>query len=129
MRIYTKKDNDGKHIFVFGSNTAGIHGAGAALEAYRHWGARYGTGRGRTGQAYAIPTKNEFMRPICLDRISKNIRVFRKYAAEHPELTFLVTPIGCGLAGYSFSQIACFFRHAPENCVLPEIFNRLLKRK
>lgn len=106
-------------IFVFGSNEAGRHGAGAALFARRHHGAVYGVGRGRTGNAYALPTKDGRIRTLPLEAIAANVDEFIRYARANPALTFTVTRIGCGLAGYSDAQIAPLFRSAPANCILP----------
>jgi hypothetical protein len=119
---YQPHQNDGKHVFVFGSNLAGRNGKGAALTAARHWGAIYGVGVGRTGNAYAIPTKSASLGTLSLVYIGGHVRDFIEYAKAHPELTFLVTAIGCGLAGYSPHQIAPMFKEAPKNCVLPEEF-------
>lgn len=107
-------------IFVFGSNLAGRHGAGAALCARNTHGAKYGVGVGRTGNAYAIPTKDERIRTLPLSRISEYVAEFLKYASDHPELDFQVTKIGCGLAGYREHEIAPMFRNAPKNCHLPD---------
>lgn len=107
-------------IFVFGSNLAGRHGKGAALHARQHYGAVYGVGVGRTGNAYAIPTKDGQLRTLPIPTIAGHVTTFMAYAHAHPELTFEVTRIGCGLAGYSDHQIAPLFRGAPTNCVLPE---------
>lgn len=107
-------------IFVFGSNLAGRHGAGAALTARNNYGAVYGVGSGRTGNAYAIPTKNAQLRTLPLMTIAQHIVVFLGYARQHPDLDFLVTRIGCGLAGYTDAQIAPFFQTAPQNCRLPD---------
>lgn len=108
-------------IFVFGSNLAGRHGKGAALFAARHHGAEYGVGRGRTGNAYAIPTKDHYLGILSLPRIQAHIEDFITYAKAHPGLTFHLTPVGCGLAGYSREDIRPMFKHAPPNVVfLPE---------
>ena len=107
-------------IFVFGSNLAGIHGAGAALYARKHYGAELGVGVGRTGRAYAIPTKDAKLKTLPVNRIRKDVDTFLAYAQAHPELTFLVTAIGTGLAGYSASVIMPLFKGAPKNCELPE---------
>lgn len=103
-------------VFVFGSNLAGRHGAGAALFARRNRGARYGVGEGRTGNAYAIPTKDSALRTLALDDIAIYVRRFVQYAKLHSEILFQVTPIGCGLAGYSPAEIAPIFVGAPSNC-------------
>lgn len=107
-------------IFVFGSNLAGRHGKGAALDARWKYGAKYGVGVGRTGNAYAIPTKGFNLCTLPLDYIESEVSIFLQYAADHPELEFFVTKIGCGLAGYKEHQIAPMFRGAPANCELPE---------
>ncbi len=113
-------------IFVFGSNLAGRHGKGAALHARRYYGAEYGVGVGRTGNAYAIPTKDSRLRVLPLDFIRAKVDEFCRYAAEHPEITFQVTRIGCGLAGYTDDQIAPMFRDAPSNCILPPEWTQIL---
>lgn len=107
-------------IFVFGSNEAGRHGAGAAKYAREHHGAVYGVGRGRTGMAYAIPTKDARIQTRPLAAIAPDVAEFLRYAEAHPDLTFEVTRIGCGLAGYRDADIAPMFKDAPENCVLPD---------
>lgn len=92
-------------IFVFGSNLAGRHGAGAAKYAREHYGAEYGVGIGRTGCAYAIPTKDHSLNTLSLVSIEKFIREFIQHVEENPDDEFLLTPIGCGLAGYRRDQI------------------------
>ena len=104
-------------IFVFGSNLKGMHGGGAAYIAYRKFGAIMGQGVGLQGQSYGIPTMQggvETIRPY--------VDEFIAFAKEHPELTFLVTRIGCGIAGFTDEEIAPLFEmaHDVENIVLPE---------
>ena len=104
-------------IFVFGSNLAGHHGGGAARMAYERFGAGYGQGVGLQGQSYAIPTMQggvETIRPYVDEFIS--------FAQQHPELTFLVTRIGCGIAGFTDQQIAPLFSdaHLIQNIILPQ---------
>ena len=104
-------------IFVFGSNLQGMHGGGAARVAYRNLGAIMGQGVGLQGQSYAIPTMQggvETIRPY--------VDEFIAFAKEHPELTFLVTRIGCGIAGFTDEEIAPLFAEAQgvDNIVLPE---------
>lgn len=106
-------------IFVFGSNLAGRHGAGAARTALGY-GAIWSVGVGRQGNSYAIPTKDEQIRTLPLVRINPYIHQFILYARDFPSLTFQVTRIGCGLAGYTDKDIAPMFYGAPENCILPE---------
>lgn len=107
-------------IFVFGSNLAGRHGKGAALFARNHYGAVYGVGVGRTGDSYAIPTKDESLRTLPPVVISEYVRQFIAYAVEHQSLEFEVTRVGCGLAGYRDEEIAPMFAGAPPNCHLPD---------
>lgn len=111
--------SSGEVIFVFGSNTAGRHGKGAALTAKTRYGAQPGAGAGRTGQAYAIPTKNGRLETLPLTTIQSYVTSFLWYASHNPELIFRVTRIGCGYAGYDDSQIAPMFANAPDNCRLP----------
>ena len=104
-------------IFVFGSNLSGMHGGGAALVAYRKFGAVWGQGVGLQGQSYGIPTMQggvETIRPY--------VDEFIQFAGEHPELTFLVTRIGCGIAGFTDDEISPLFKkaHSIEHIVLPE---------
>lgn len=106
-----------RRIFVFGSNLAGRHGKGAALEAWKHWGAQYGRGSGPTGDAYAIPTKDAALRTLPLEVIGRHVVAFLDYAREFPQLEFYVTRVGCGLAGYTEEQIRPMFEGAPDNCV------------
>lgn len=113
-------DETPKTIFVFGSNLAGRHGKGAALDALRSHRAIYGRGVGRQGNAYAIPTKDENLKPLSLQEIKRFVDDFILYAIDHPHLYFFVTRIGCGLAGYRDYQVAPLFRKAPANCKWPE---------
>lgn len=113
-------------IFVFGSNLAGRHGKGAALYARQNHGAEYGVGEGRTGDSYAIPTKDEKIRTRPLEQIKASVESFLLYASENPHLVFQVTRVGCGLAGYTDSQIAPMFRGVTPNCEIPEEWNEYL---
>ena len=103
-------------IFVFGSNEAGIHGAGAARTALKQHGAVWGIGYGRQGDAFAIPTKDYHIHTLPLSQVRRYVSHFIGYAIDHPELQFKVTRIGCGLAGYSNEDIATMFLAAPDNC-------------
>lgn len=112
-------------IFVFGSNLAGAHGGGAARLAYERWGAVWGQGVGLQGQCYAIPTMHggpEAIRPY--------VDKFVAFARSHPDMKFLVTEIGCGIAGFSPSDIAPLFAGAVDvdNIYLPERFWKVLGR-
>ncbi|WP_278520270.1 A1S_2505 family phage non-structural protein [Leyella stercorea] len=111
-------------VFVFGSNLAGMHGGGAARIARLRFGAVMGNGVGMQGRSYAIPTMQggtKTIRPYVNDFIA--------YAKKHPELTFLVTPIGCGIAGFEPEDIAPLFEEASnvENIWLPKSFWKVLE--
>lgn len=104
-------------IFVFGSNLAGRHGAGAAKYAAKFYGAEYGVGYGRTGNSYAIPTKDEKLNTLDYDLIEDYIWEFINYAMNNPSETFLLTPIGCGLAGLDPIRIKnLFVRNGIRHC-------------
>lgn len=107
-------------IFVFGSNTAGRHGLGAALYARQHHGAVLGQGAGLQGTSYAIPTKDGNLRTLPLEMVGRYVRAFIDFARLHPELEFEVTRVGCGLAGYKDKDVGPLFVGAPENCILPD---------
>lgn len=115
-------------IFVFGSNLAGRHGKGAALFARQNHGAIYGKGIGLQGNSYAIPTKDERLQALHLDAIAAYVAMFLEEALTRPDLTFKVTPIGCGLAGYKPEQIAWMFDlPCPRNVILPDEFIAALR--
>lgn len=109
-----------QRIFVFGSNLAGRHGKGAALEARQNWGAIYGQGVGLQGRSYGIPTKSIELNTLGLNAIKVYVDAFLKFAALNTDMEFIVTKIGCGLAGYTEADIAPMFKGAPDNCLLPE---------
>lgn len=115
------------HIFVFGSNEAGIHGAGAAWDARNFFGARQGKGMGFCGQSYAIPTKNKTIHTLPLTSIRIYIHHFMHFAKHNPQYTFHMTPIGTGLAGIPVSDICHLFQvfnqdTMPENIIWPKEF-------
>lgn len=112
----TRPETD--QIFVFGSNLAGVHGAGAAALALKEYGAVWGSGIGHFGRSYAIPTKDRDINTLRLSAIIPHIRDFVQYTIDNPEKQFFVTRIGCGLAGYKDFQIAPYFRNA-VNCDFP----------
>lgn len=122
-------------IFVFGSNTQGRHGKGAALYAKDHYGAVYGIARGPQGRAYAIITKDltkEKELQVCsipLDHINEQVNRFMEYARKSVgKFTFKVAAIGCGLAGYTPEEIAPMFKDAPSNVKLPQVFLDVLNK-
>ncbi len=121
-RISELKDNE---IFVFGSNLAGSHGGGAVWLAYERFGAVWGQGVGLQGQSYGIPTMQggvETIRPY--------VDKFIAFAAEHTEYLFLVTRIGCGIAGFTPQEMAPLFAKAidMENVLLPKAFVDIIQK-
>lgn len=129
--IASLRDNE---VFVFGSNTQGWHGKGAALLAKTAFGAVPYRGMGPTGHCYAIATKEPMrdnwpkLHALPLDNIAVQVKRFLRYAKERPEITFLVTEIGCGLAGYTPAEIAPMFRGVPDNVHLPASFCAILNQ-
>ena len=119
--IVTLQSNE---IFVFGSNLAGQHGGGAARLAYQKFGAVWGQGVGLQGQSYGIPTMQGGV-----DTIKPYVDEFIEFAKRNPQLKFLVTEIGCGIAGFQVEEIAPLFKQAVEveNIYLPERFWKVLK--
>ena len=105
-----------EEVFVFGSNAGGLHGGGAARFAYEHFGAIWGRGTGHHGQTYAIDTMSG------LETLGREAGVFVTYASAHPELRFLLTPVGCGIAGYTPEQVASLFAGIPANVTVPAAF-------
>ena len=103
-------------IFVFGSNLAGRHGAGAALHARTKHGAQYGVGVGLTGCAYALPTKDASLRSLPLAEIQRHVDDFLSLALRLSNTPFHITRVGCGLAGFTDTQIRPMFANAPSNC-------------
>ncbi len=110
------KENE---IFVFGSNLQGMHGGGAARLAYEKFGAIWGLGVGLQGQSYGIPTMHGGV-----EDIKPYVDEFIEFVKSHPELTFLVTRIGCGIAGFRDEEIAPLFKECIEidNVILPRSF-------
>lgn len=117
------KENE---IFVFGSNLAGAHGGGAARVAYDHFGAVWGKGVGLHGRTYAIPTMQGGV-----ETIAPYVNDFIAFASEHKEYKFLVTKIGCGIAGFTFEEIAPLFTKALEldNVTLPKEFVKIISEQ
>lgn len=126
MRYHNNVWN-GKDIFVFGSNLAGRHGAGAAKFARISAGAIYGNGVGLQGDSYAIPTKDTKIKTLTLNEIQEYVQQFIEFAQDNSHKTFYVTPIGTGLAGYSHDQIAPMFCGATDNVLLPPQWKEFLE--
>lgn len=115
-------------VFVFGSNLAGRHGKGAALHALQFHGAKYGHGWGwgqdmdTWASSYAIPTKDQYLRTLPLSKIKDWVDTFLIHARSHPDLTFFVTRVGCGLAANTEvhdASVAPLFQPALSNCLYP----------
>lgn len=109
-------------VFVFGSNTMGMHLGGAARMAYELFGAEWGNGEGMQGNSYAIPTMEG------MESMKEAVERFTDFASKHPERKFLVTAIGCGIAGYSVEEVAPMFETAAhlQNVFLPLSFWKVL---
>jgi hypothetical protein len=114
-------DLDPTEIFVFGSNAGGAHGGGAARIAHDRFGAVWGEGHGLHGQSYAIDTMTD--EPT----MAAEIASFLEFAVAHPDLTFLVTEIGCGIGPYQPSDVAPYFVGVPGNVALPESFLAVIR--
>lgn len=106
-------------IFVFGSNLAGRHGAGAAKFAAQFYGAEYGIGEGITGKAYALPTKDANIKTLAFEDVQWHCQQFLDYARRTRDSLFQLTRVGCGLAGLRDEDMAPLFKTAPENVLLP----------
>lgn len=130
-------DLDENEIFVFGSNEAGIHGAGAARIAFLKFGAEMGLGNGLSGNSYAIPTKDRNVETLPLDKVKSYIDEFIGFVLKHQNLTFYLTKIGCGLAGFTIEEIKNIFwevieeyrtesskeQYLPSNLIIPKEFD------
>lgn len=114
-------------VFVFGSNRIGVHGAGAARVARDRFGAIPGVGEGLMGRSYALPTKDRAIRTLALAEVQRHVERFLGFAAGRRDLRFLVTEVGCGLAGYRAEDIAPMFEAAGSNVMLPEGFAEVLQ--
>ena len=120
-KITELKENE---VFVFGSNLEGCHSGGAAKVAMEKFGALWGQGVGLQWQSYAIPTMQGGT-----ETIKSYVDEFINFASNHKELTFFVTRIGCGIAGFKDEEIAPLFKKALdiENIILPKVFDDILK--
>jgi hypothetical protein len=121
--VIERLSND--EVFVFGSNLSGFHGGGAAAVAFRKFGAKWGKGVGHFGQSYGIPTMQGGV-----DTIRPFVDEFIIYAKRHPEFTFLVTKIGCGIAGFTCDEIAPLFAETidMQNVYLPVEFRNIITK-
>lgn len=106
-------------VFIFGSNAAGHHYGGAAHQPYEQFGAEWGVGEGLTGQAYAFPTLTADMQKVSYTELKASRLKLYKTAEAHPDKEFLLTKVGCGIAGFEESKIKALFRNAPSNITKP----------
>jgi len=119
--IQSLKPNE---LFVFGSNLAGSHGAGAAAQARKDFGAEWGVGEGITGQSYAFPTLDENLGKRTDEELKKSVLELYETCEENSNKTFLLTPVGTGIAGYSVDYMKSLFTNPPENLIMPEEFKK-----
>lgn len=122
--------NATRNIFVFDSNNEGRHGKGAAYFAKKKHGAIEGQARGLQGNSWAIVTKvlRIGKNSVELSSIAEEVDILIAFAREHEDWAFTVTPIGCGLAGFTPAEIAPMFRFAPKNMLLSSEFKNVLNR-
>lgn len=107
-------------IFVFGSSLGGIHAGGAARQAHREFDAEWGVGEGMTGKCYAFPALDAEFERLPILHLENARELLYKTCRENPNLRFLLTKVGCGIAGYDESTMRGLFTDAPENLILPE---------
>jgi hypothetical protein len=129
--MYTRYHKDGTlpqngEVFVFGSNLAGIHGAGAARVALDKYGALWGKGVGLHGMTYAIPTKDEFIHTLPLYEVEEFVKQFVSDSNFYEDSQYFVTRVGCGLAGFKDEQIAPMFKGA-KNCSFAEEWRQYIE--
>jgi hypothetical protein len=101
-------------VIVVGTNEYGYHGAGAALYAHLHFGLRGGVAEGLSGQAYALPTMDSF------EELEIAVEKFIAYATLSHDITFMLTKVGCGIAGHDEDKVMTLFADAPVNVIRPK---------
>lgn len=111
---------DTNEVFIFGSNLAGRHGAGAALTAKNKFGAIYGIGEGPQGRSYAFPTLDWNLNKLSTERLRTSAELLRAWAGMYSWHTFFLTDVGCGLGGYTPEYMKQFFVMMPPNVIKPE---------
>jgi hypothetical protein len=117
--ITSLKENE---IFVFGSNLAGQHIGGAAKQAHEQFGAEIGVGEGMTGQCYAFPTLGNNFEKLPFHMLRRSVRKLYQCCIDFPSFSFLLTPVGTGIAGYKVSEIAPLFKNHPQNLIIQQEF-------
>ena len=125
---YEIEELETNQIFVFGSNESGLHGGGAANLAYHNFGATMYQGLGLSGNSFAIPTKDWLVDTLDLKTIQFYVNRFEQFVRTHPSLEYMITRIGCGIAGYTAEEIAPMFKNFVdlENIYLPEDFIKII---
>lgn len=111
---------DDNEIFVFGSNLAGNHAGGAARLAHEHFGAEMGVGEGVTGQSYAFPTLTEDFQKVSSTQLHMARLKLYQTANTMPNHKFILTKVGCGIAGFDELKMQKMFSNAPSNIMKPE---------
>lgn len=106
-------------IFVFGSNLAGLHEGGAARQAFEDFGAQWGVGEGPSGRTYAFPTLTADFQQVSDLQLQESLACFYRYAIAHPNLEFILTKVGVGIAGFPEEKMRQLFEHAPANVIEP----------
>lgn len=117
MNIKTLKPNQ---IFVFGSNVNGEHLGGAAKQAYKDFGATWGIGEGISGHSYAFPTLDRKMKPRSILNLKESVKKLYSMCELFNHCEFLLTKVGCGIAGYKEKFMKSLFKNPPNNLILPE---------
>jgi hypothetical protein len=123
-----------KEIFIFGSNSEGQHYGGAARVAHDMFFAEWGVGRGLTGLCYALPTlyhptttsEPGAMLKLSLEELDLEFEYLFDCINRHPDYTFYLTKVGCGIAGFSIEEIKEIFKkHYKEekNLIYPIEFD------
>lgn len=107
-------------IFIFGSNLAGNHAGGAARYAYDNFDAEWGVGEGLTGRCYAFPTLTKNMAQVSNTELKASRLNLYKTANDNPDKEFLLTKVGCGIAGFPEWRIKKLFTNVPINIIKPE---------
>ena len=116
-KIEFLKENE---IFVFGSNLNGNHAGGAAKLAHEKFGAETGVGEGLTGQSYAFPTLNKEMQKVSLEDLQISRDLLYRCADENKDKIFLLTKVGCGIAGFTEEEMKDIFKgESPKNIIMP----------
>lgn len=121
-----KRSANNNHVFVFGSNLSGIHGAGSAKLAHAKFGAVWGKGNGYYGNSYALPTKGYNITFMDIATVKRYVNEFIQFASNNMDKTFKVTQVGCGLAGFNKKDIASLFKNAPSNCYFDTQWKEIL---